>query len=534
MNLSLNKSQISECRKIAKSISKEVHNTVSKNTSVSIERTVLRLAGFSGAITREGHPYPVANKIIDDLGKTGKLNLGALPLISAVLLSEKSDLTKLNKRILNSEIDLKNKVDEVFSEKDIINDKKWWSSVKALSKELARDGHLKFKASVSEKKKNKRALVDPLKKYKNKRPLKYVIVATGNIHEDIKQADSAARLGADVIAVIRSTAQSLLDYVPEGATSVGFGGTYATQENFRLMREQLDETGAELGRYIRLTNYSSGLCMSEIAALGAMERLDCLLNDAMYGILFRDINMIRTLVDQHFSRQICAAADIQIQTGEDNYLTTDDAIQNGHTVLTSQFINERLAIEAGVKSENMALGHAMEMDPWKKNVIKFEIARAAMTREIFKSNPLKYMPPTKHMSGDIFFGHAYDTIFNLVSVMTNQGVHLLGMPTEAIHTPFLQDRWMAIKSANYIFNAAEGLSSEISFSKSGEIKKFADKVLDKSLKQMRKIKKQGFYKSIEKKAFANISRTTNGGKGFDGVIEKDKNYFNPFEKLFES
>ena len=128
-------------------------------------------------------------------------------------------------------------------------------------------------------------------------PYVYVIVATGNIYEDVIQAQAAARQGADVIAVIRTTAQSLLDYVPYGPTTEGFGGTYATQENFRIMRKALDEVGEEVGRYIRLCNYSSGMCMPEIAAMGALERLDVMLNDAIYGILFRDINMQRTLVD---------------------------------------------------------------------------------------------------------------------------------------------------------------------------------------------------------------------------------------------
>ncbi len=75
-------------------------------------------------------------------------------------------------------------------------------------------------------------------------PWIYLIVATGDIYEDIPQAQAAAREGADVIAVIRSTGQSLLDYVPEGATREGYAGTYATQENFRLMRAALDETSA--------------------------------------------------------------------------------------------------------------------------------------------------------------------------------------------------------------------------------------------------------------------------------------------------
>lgn len=70
-------------------------------------------------------------------------------------------------------------------------------------------------------------------------------MATGNIDEDVIQAKAAAKAGADIIAVIRSTGQSLLDYVPYGKTTEGFGGTFATQENFRIMREALDEVSNE-------------------------------------------------------------------------------------------------------------------------------------------------------------------------------------------------------------------------------------------------------------------------------------------------
>ena len=178
-------------------------------------------------------------------------------------------------------------------------------------------------------------------------PHRYVIVATGNIYDDVDQARAAAQAGADIIAVIRSTAQSLLDYVPHGATSEGYGGTYATQENFRIMREALDAESRRLKRYIQLTNYSSGLCMAEIAFAAAWEKLDMLLNDAMYGILFRDINMRRTFIDQYFSRRICALAGIIINTGEDNYITTADAYDAAHTVIASQFINEAFAKRAG-------------------------------------------------------------------------------------------------------------------------------------------------------------------------------------------
>lgn len=101
------------------------------------------------------------------------------------------------------------------------------------------------------------------------------------------------------------------------------------------MRKALDEVGEEVGRHIRLCNYCSGLCMPEIAVMGALEGLDVMLNDALYGILFRDINMQRTLVDQYMSRVINGFAGVIINTGEDNYLTTADAVEEAHTVLAS-------------------------------------------------------------------------------------------------------------------------------------------------------------------------------------------------------
>ena len=276
-------------------------------------------------------------------------------------------------------------------------------------------------------------------------PYLYVIVATGNIYEDIVQAKAAAKQGADIIAVIRTTGQSLLDYVPYGATTEGFGGTYATQENFRLMRAALDEVGEQEHRYIRLCNYCSGLCMPEIAAMGALERLDVMLNDALYGILFRDINMQRTIVDQYFSRVINSFAGVIINTGEDNYLTTADAVEEAHTVLASQFLNEQFALKAGLPEEQMGLGHAFEISPDVENGFLYELAQAQMAREIFPNAPLKYMPPTKFMTGNIFRGHVQDALFNMVTILTGQKLHLLGMLTEAIHTPFMSDRALSIE-----------------------------------------------------------------------------------------
>lgn len=362
-------------------------------------------------------------------------------------------------------------------------------------------------------------------------PWLYVIVASGNIYEDRAQAQSAALLGADIIAVIRSTGQSLLDYVPYGPTTEGFGGTYATQENFRIMRATLDETSEEVHRYVRLTNYSSGLCMPEIAAMGALERLDVMLSDSMYGILFRDISPKRTFVDQYFSRMLLGCGGLIINTGEDNYLTTDDAYESAHTVVASQFINEQFALLAGLKEEQMGLGHAFQMNPDVEDGLLYEIAQAMLIRQLFPRAPLKFMPPTKYSSGNIFKTHLIDAMFNLVSVMTGQGIQLLGMHTEAIHTPHLQDRALAIENARYIMNNARHLKDEITFRAGGKIERRAQQVLHNAVEMLGQVDKIGLMGALEKGMFARVKRPRDGGKGRDGVFLKDPGYFNPFPEL---
>lgn len=516
-HLLLDKNLVQECRELAHKISQPIEKLIDTHTTIAIERATLRLIGVEGAVREKGGQwFPEVNIICEDLRKKQGLDRGVLHWFVNGLLETGLSIQELASQTAHRKIDLmslKARSSEEIEEKAL-----------ALCQE-ARGRILKQREKRDALRKE---LHDPFDPQGKNGPLIYVIVATGNIYEDVVQAKAAAQAGADAIAVIRSTAQSLLDYVPFGATTEGFGGTYATQENFKIMRAALDEESRRLGRYLRLTNYCSGLCMPEIAALGAVERLDFLLNDAMYGILFRDINMKRTLIDQHFSRKVIALSRIVIHTGEDNYLTTADAIENGHQVLASQFINERFALHAGMTPNLMGLGHAQEMNPEHPNVFLLEIARAQMTRDIFPESPIKFMPPTRFKSGDIFYSHLMDAMFNFVGVLTGQTIQLLGMATEAMHTPLLLDRWMSIKNAKYIFNGAKSLGQEIEFKKSGMIESWAAKVLDQTHHHLAMIERKGLFKAIEEKAFAEVKRTETGGKGYDGVFLKRDNYLNPF------
>jgi beta-lysine 5,6-aminomutase alpha subunit len=275
--------------------------------------------------------------------------------------------------------------------------------------------------------------------------------------------------------------------------------------------------------------------MPEIAAMGALERLDMMLNDALYGIIFRDINPLRTLIDQNFSRRINAVAGVVINTGEDNYLTTADAVEQAPAVLASQFINERLAKDAGLEEWQIGLGHAFEIDPALEDGLLYEIAQAEAAREIFPDAPLKYMPPTKHMTGNVFRGFQQNTLFGLTSVATGQSIHLLGMLTEALHTPFLHDRWLAIDQMKTLRANARHLAEEIRFAPDGRIVRRARAVLTGAEAILSRVAgyPDGLFGALAEGVFADTRRRKDGGRGYDGVIRKDPAYANPFLEAWE-
>ncbi|MDQ4065401.1 MAG: lysine 5,6-aminomutase subunit alpha [Actinomycetota bacterium] len=514
--LDIDRDALAECRELATTIADPLDDLARGATTVSVERACLRLIGLAAAVGEGPEGIPMVNLVVDRIRDMVGLERGALIPFFDLVESGCGDITAEAGRLARGEtmprwpdgIEFEFALERARREADAALDR--------------------IVAARSEREERIERVGEADK------PWLYEIVATGNIFEDLPQAQAAAREGCDIVAVIRSTGQSLLDHVPHGPTTEGFAGTYATQENFRLMRAALDRVSEELGRYIRLTNYASGLCMPEIAALAALERLDMMLNDCMYGIIFRDINMQRTFIDQRFARMIHALAGIVINTGEDNYLTTADAVESAHTVLASQLLNERLALSAGIAEDYMGLGHAFEIDPERPDQIMLELAHAQLIRECFPKAPLKYMPPTKHMTGNVFQGFLYDGMFNLVAALTGQDIVLLGMMTEGVHTPFLSDRDLALENARYVIGGAGSLAGELRFEPGGLVSRRAATVLEETRQMLQKVAEIGMFAAIEAGMFADTVRTRDGGRGLDGVVEISSAYVNPVrEQLAE-
>ncbi|MEO7112243.1 MAG: lysine 5,6-aminomutase subunit alpha, partial [Polyangiaceae bacterium] len=237
----LDEKKAAACRAIASDVATDVQRYIDTHTSVGAERTILRSYGVEG-VDDEG--APLVNIAVDRVNKAGLLGRGISSLLASSLMSGATSVQDAAERIAYAP--------DLAGAAQAPDD----NEVAKVMTGLAKAAIDRIDKARDEREARKARILP------GETPHKYVIVATGNIYDDAVQAKAAAHAGADIVAVIRATAQSLLDYVPHGATTEGYGGTFATQENFRIVRSAVDEATEEYGRYIHQTNYSSGLCMA--------------------------------------------------------------------------------------------------------------------------------------------------------------------------------------------------------------------------------------------------------------------------------
>jgi len=143
------------------------------------------------------------------------------------------------------------------------------------------------------------------------------------------------------------------------------------------------------------------------------------------------------------------------------------------------------------------------------------------------------MPPTKHMTGNVLRGYQQNALFVLTSVATGQSIHLLGMLTEALHTPLLSDRWLAIDQAKTIRANARHLADEIRFEPTGRIARRAREVLEGAERLLRHVAAIGLFDALSSAVFADTRRPRDGGRGREGVVARHPEYSNPFLEAWD-
>ena len=206
--LGLDFNKVAHAKELAKVISDQVQDFVDGYSTVACERTLCRLMGVDG-IDESGVPLP--NVLVDYLKEKGMLSNGVLPVLGNAVMQTGKTPNEIAELVGKGELDL-----ATLAQGDM-------EKAKEALQPFIDQSMERIKAN----RKRRENYIETIGE--GQKPYLYIIVATGNIYEDVIQAQAGARQGADIIAVIRTTGQSLLDYVPYGATTEGFGVTFATQ-----------------------------------------------------------------------------------------------------------------------------------------------------------------------------------------------------------------------------------------------------------------------------------------------------------------
>ncbi|MEO8330505.1 MAG: lysine 5,6-aminomutase subunit alpha, partial [Candidatus Nanopelagicales bacterium] len=178
-----------KARSLARKAGRPIVKLATTHTTVSVERAVLRLAGLSGA-DPDGEPW--VNHLVDAVRADVGLEHGvALPVWDALRSGEHTDLTALAQKAATGSVTFR------------MPDGRDATRARTAARKVAAGGLAHIDRNRKERERLIRRFGDPPK------PWIYLIVATGDIYEDMPQAQAAAREGADIVAVIRSTGQSL-------------------------------------------------------------------------------------------------------------------------------------------------------------------------------------------------------------------------------------------------------------------------------------------------------------------------------------
>ena len=112
------------------------------------------------------------------------------------------------------------------------------------------------------------------------------------------------------------------------------------------------------------------------------------------------------------------------------------------------------------------------------------------------------------------------------------------MMTEAVVTPFLSDRDLALQNVRYVLNSAGDLHEDFRPRPGGFIQRRAHQVLAEAVELLERIVDEPgeapLLAAIGDGTFGLMKRPPDGGKGYDGVIARADGYYNPVTDILEA
>ena len=363
-------------------------------------------------------------------------------------------------------------------------------------------------------------------------------IASGRFEDDVRRMRMAAWHGADHIMVIRTAGQSHIDSLMEG-TPQGIGGVPITRKQVRFQRKALDRIEEEVGRPINYHSYVSGVAGPEVAVMFAEEGVNGAHQDPQYNVLYRNINMIRSVVDACESKKIMAWAGMaQIDGAHNANATAREAWKVMPELIVQHAINALFSEKIGIPPSLVCLSTVPPTAPPAPCVF-MDLPYAVALRELLGKYRMRAQMNTKYMEASARENTVTQLMNMLLSKLTSADIQSTITPDEGRNVPWHIYNVEACDTAKQVFNGLDGLMDMIQLKDEGPLREKVREIKERACLFMEEIVEAGgYFKAVEQGFFVDsgcyperngdgIVRSINGGVGADSVYPRDEDYLAP-------
>ncbi len=363
-------------------------------------------------------------------------------------------------------------------------------------------------------------------------------IASGRFEDDIRRLRMAAWHGADHIMVIRTTGQSHIDGLLEG-TPEGVGGIPITRKQVRATRKALDAIEDEVGRPINFHSYVSGVAGPEIAVMFAEEGMNGAHQDPQYNILYRNINMHRSIVDAAEAKVIMAAAGmLQIDGAHNANATAKEAWKVMPELFVQHAINCAFSTAVGLPKDHIALSTVPPTAPPAPK-LWLDLPYAVALRDLFEGYKFRAQQNTRYIEADTAEATITHVLDTLISRMTSADIQSTITPDEGRNIPWHYNNILGVNTARQTLMGLDGLTELIDLKNEGYLPTKARELKERAVLFLEDIlNRGGYFAAVEHGQFVDsgyfperagdgIARDPQGGVAVDTIVKRDADYGAP-------
>ncbi len=368
-------------------------------------------------------------------------------------------------------------------------------------------------------------------------------IASGRFEDDIRRMRMAAWHGADHLMVIRTAGQSHFDGLIEG-TPEGVGGVPITRKQLRATRRALDLVEEEVGRPINFHSYVSGVAGPEVAVLLTEEGVNGAHQDPQYNILYRNINMYRSMVDAAVAKCIMAGAGMaQIDGAHNANATAREAWKVMPELMVQHALNCVYSKMAGMPADLICLSTVPPTAP-PAPCVKLDLPYAKALRDFFAGYRFRAQMNTKYMESctrEVTVTHALNL---LISRLTSADIQSTITPDEGRNVPWHYNNIHGTNTGKQALIGMDDLLSYVKLDMDGPMGEKVRELKERACLFMEEIiAAGGYFNAVSEGFFVDsgyypernsdgIARDQNGGVGEGTVVPRDPDYLAPVCRQF--